>query len=152
MNSPKCPLKLLTQIQPIQGYAACDGPYCRVVTEFRESNSLKSSVTVCPAIPSWCSESRSQYPNFQNLSVLERDPLDGPSCPWWSIVGSVDPDSYYENKFYCSKRLNMSLQERSADFLLLKVVLWANIFLFFIVCRWNNRECFPTWTWFHFKL
>ena len=51
---------------------ACYGPSCRSVTEFRESNSLKSlwrsvvPTTVRPALPSRSSESCSQYPIFQN--------------------------------------------------------------------------------------
>ena len=68
-------------------------------------------VTVRPAISSRSSESRFQYPNFRILSVLERDPLDGPSCPWRSVVGSVVSASFSRNKICCSKRLNRSLHE-----------------------------------------
>ena len=64
---------------------ACDGPSCCFRHKVQRLNSLKSlwrsvvPTTVRPAIPSWSSESRSQYPIFQNLSVLERDTLDAPS-------------------------------------------------------------------------
>ena len=88
---------------------ASDGPSCRVVTRFRESNSVEGFVTVRrpttvrPAMSSRSSESCSQYPNFQNLSVLERDLLDGPS--WNPSTQTV----ITRNKLYCSKRLNRSL-------------------------------------------
>ena len=44
------------------------------------------------------------------LSVLKRDSLDGPSCPWRSVVGSIVPASFSRIKVCCSKWLNRSLQ------------------------------------------
>ena len=66
------------------------------ITEFRDSNLLKGLrrlvmlVTVHPATSSQSSESRFQYPNFRILSVLERDPLDGPS--WVPLSQPVFPE------------------------------------------------------------
>ena len=72
----------------------CDGPLCRSVTEFRES--ILST----------------QFSEF--LSVLGRDTLDGPSCPWHSVVGSVVGSvvsaCFSRNKICYSKWLNRSLQ------------------------------------------
>ena len=86
------PLKIFTEIRPSLGLrslwwavvTATVRPAASV-TEFRDWNLLKilwrsvMPVMVCPVISSRSSESRFQYPNFRILSVLEQDPLDGPS-------------------------------------------------------------------------
>ena len=106
---------------------ACDGPSCCSVTEFRDSIPLKGlwrsvvPTTVRPAIPLRSSESRCPYPNFRILSVLEWDPLDGPSCPWRCVVGSVDSASFSRNKICCSKRLNRSLQDQYLTYLMCRI-------------------------------
>ena len=59
-------------------HRTCDGPSCRSVTKFRESNSVKRSVTVCRAYDGPCCSSVVKFrelisaPRFSSLSVLER--------------------------------------------------------------------------------
>ena len=60
-NSPKRPLKFLTEIRPSQGYAVCDGPSC-----------LRRSVLL--------SRHRVQRLKFTEGPVTVRRAHDGPSC------------------------------------------------------------------------
>ena len=102
---------------PVTARHACDSPSCHFVTKFRELISVENvwrsvvPTTVRPAIPLWSSVSRFPYPTFRILSILEWDTLDGPSCLWRSVVGSVVSASFSRNKICCSKRLNRSLHK-----------------------------------------
>ena len=81
------PLKLLAEIRPSRGYATCDGPsYLR-----------RSVLHFCHEV-----QRVDPVPRFQSRSVLERRPLDGPSCLWRFVLPVVEGNEESSRRNYTS--------------------------------------------------
>ena len=82
---------------------ACKGPSCCFRHKVQRLNFIKGSVTVRRAHDGPSCHVVAKFRELFSVPKFLESKCFGMRPPRRSVVGSVDPESYYHNKLYCSK-------------------------------------------------
>ena len=92
MNSPKRPLKHLTEFRPSQGYAACDGPSCLrrsvllLLSQSSETQFIKESMTARHVFDGPSYHFVAKFRELISVPKFLNSKCFGTRPPRWSVV------------------------------------------------------------------